>query len=121
MKITVTFKGLEHTPSLDERIREKSKKLDKYLDGNTNMKWFCYVEDQQQIAEITLLGPKFEFHARAHSDSLYKSLDLAVDKVEKQMKKQKDKWKNHIHNQQEEMEIMDPEQAWSSGNDRESA
>jgi putative sigma-54 modulation protein len=30
MDVSITFKHLEHTPALDERIREKSRKLEKY-------------------------------------------------------------------------------------------
>ncbi len=121
MKISITFKGLEHTASLDERIKEKSHKLEKYLDGNTILKWYCFVEDIKHVSEVTLFGPKIELHAKASSDNLYKSFDLVVAKLEKQLKKQKEKWKNHIHKDHEELEIMDPEQAWASGDGRKSA
>lgn len=96
MKIVSSFKNLEHTPSLDEKIEEKTTKLKKYMDGNFEVQWTCYVrEDGAHCADIKLLGPKFEYHAAANSDSLYKTLDLAVNKIEKQIHKKKDKWKNH--------------------------
>lgn len=98
MKIVSTFRHLEHTPALDQKIEEKSLKLKKYFDGNLEVFWTCSVrEDGAHLAEIKLLGPKFEFHASGNSDSLYKSLDLAISKVEKQVHKVKEKRRERIH------------------------
>lgn len=97
MKIVSSFKQLEHTPALDEKIQDKSQKLKKYFEGNFEVHWTCYVRDDgAQCADIKLLGPSFEYHAQAHSEKLYKTLDLAISKIEKQVQKKKDKWKNHI-------------------------
>lgn len=97
MKIVSSFKHLDHTPALDEKIESKSQKLKKYFDGNLEVHWTCYVRDDgAHCAEIKLLGPSFEYHAAAHSETLYKTLDMAVNKVEKQIHKKKDKWKKNI-------------------------
>ncbi len=113
MKITVSFQHLEHTPSLDERIQEKSQKLKKYMEGKIHIKWNCYVEDHLHFAEIELLGPKCSFHASAHSDSLYKSMDLVVAKLEKQLDKKHAKLKNKLHRSKgEKPVILDYESAW---------
>lgn len=97
MKIISSFKHLEHTEALDEKIESKSQKLKKFFEGNFEVHWTCYVrEDGQQCADVKILGPAFEYHAGAHADSLYKSLDLVIGKVERQVHKKKSKWKNHI-------------------------
>lgn len=97
MKIISSFKHLEHTAALDEKIQEKSQKLKKFFDGNFEVHWTCYVRDDgAHCADIKLLGPNFEYHGSAQSETLYKSLDLAVNKVEKQVFKKKDKWKKRI-------------------------
>ena len=99
MKIISTFKHLEHTPALDEKIEMKSQKLQKFFEGNFEVHWTCYVrEDNQHCADIKVIGPAFEYHAGAYSESLYKTLDLAINKIEKQIHKKKSKWKNHISN-----------------------
>ena len=98
MKIVSSFKHLEHTPALDAKIEEKSQKLKKFFDGNFEVHWTCYVRDDgAHCADIKLLGPSFEYHAAANSETLYKSLDQAVNKVEKQVAKKKDKWKKRIN------------------------
>ncbi|MFZ8932468.1 MAG: ribosome hibernation-promoting factor, HPF/YfiA family [Bacteriovoracaceae bacterium] len=113
MKITISFKQLDHTPSLDDMIRKKSEKIAKYLNGKTEVKWTCFVKNQVHFAEITLLGPDVYYNATASSDNLYKSLDLAVEKIEKQISKKKDKLKNKIHRRRESLQCLDPENAWT--------
>lgn len=97
MKLKISFKHLDHTPSLDERIKEKSQKLEKYFQGNTNVSWTCWVHGDHHWAEIKVHGPKFDFFAKASADNLYKSLDLCVDKMERQIEKQKDMMRNKLH------------------------
>ncbi len=113
MKVTISFQNIEHTPALDERIQEKSKKLLKWMDGKTHIKWNCFVKDNHHYAEVDCVGSKFEFHATARSDSLYKSIDMAIEKLEKQLSKKSTKLKNKIHrNRGQKLVILDPEAAW---------
>ncbi len=97
MKLKISFKHLKHTPALDERIKEKSEKLEKYFEGNTSVSWTCWVEGDNHWAEIKAHGPKFDLFAKACADNMYKSLDLCIEKMEKQYDKQKDLYKNKIH------------------------
>jgi len=117
MKVSVSFKNLEHTPSLDERINEKSYRIFKYLGGNISIKWTCHVSNNQHHAEVLVYGPRFEYHAEAACDSLYKSLDVAIERIEKQIHKRKDKWKNHIHQKRGQLVILDPQEAWGLHDD----
>lgn len=98
MKLTISFKHLEHTPSLDQRIQEKSEHFEKFFQGNTNVQWFCWVHNNVHWAEVKIHGPKFDFFAKASADNMYKSLDLVVDKIERQFEKQKGLRRNKIHN-----------------------
>ncbi len=97
MKLKISFKHLDHTPSLDQRIREKSEKFQKYFQGNTTIQWFCWVHNDEHWAEIKVHGPKFDFFAKACADNMYKSLDLVVEKMERQIEKQKDQKRNKLH------------------------
>ena len=105
MKLKISFKHLEHTPALDQRIKEKSEKFEKYFQGNTTVQWFCWVEDNKHWAEIKVHGPKFDFFAKACADNLYKSLDLVVDKMERQIEKQKARMQSHAHDTPKHREI----------------
>jgi putative sigma-54 modulation protein len=97
MKLKISFKHLEHTPALDERIQEKSERLEKYFQGNTSVHWICWVKGDEHWAELKVHGPKFDFFAKASADNMYKCLDLAVEKMERQIEKQKDVLRNKMH------------------------
>lgn len=98
MKIVSSFKNLEHTDSLDQKIHEKSQKLQKYFEGNFEVQWTCFVrEDGAHCADVKLIGPSFEYHASGHADSLYKTFDLVFSKLVRQVQKKKEKWKGHIN------------------------
>jgi len=105
MKLKISFKHLDHTPALDQRIKEKSEKFEKYFQGNTTIQWFCWVEDNKHWAEIKVHGPKFDFFAKASADNMYKSLDLVVDKMERQIEKQKEKMHAHTYDSPKQREI----------------
>lgn len=129
MKIVSSFKHLEHTPALDVKIQEKSQKLKKYLEGNFEVHWTCSIrEDGAHLAEIKLFGPGIDYHAAAHSDRLYKSLDLVIAKIERQVQKRKDKWKKRINQKHNEplkekvaKELENDEGYWDNREDNEIA
>lgn len=85
MKCTITFKNFDHTEALDEKIREKSEKLKKYFDGETSINWTCWVEKNNQVAEAQIKNKTANFVAKAESDSLYKTMDMVIDKLSNQI------------------------------------
>jgi putative sigma-54 modulation protein len=111
MKITTSFLHLEHTPALDHKIKETTEKLTKYFHDKGTIKWSCYVKNGEHFAEIYYHAPHCDYHAKAWSDNLYHSIDMAVEKIEKQAFKQKDKY-NKIHREKSEMIILEPADAW---------
>lgn len=117
MKLTISFQHLEHTPSLDERIEEKTSKLKRYLDDAFHAKWTCYVKDNFHCADVVILSRGQEYHATAKADSLYKTFDVILNKVEKQIVKKQGRLKNKLHRKKEETVILDYEQAWSEYED----
>jgi len=112
MKITTSFLHLEHTEALDEKILETTAKLQKFFKDKGSAKWSCYVKNGQHFAELFYYAPQCEYHAKAVSDNMYYSIDLALEKIEKQVTKKKDKY-NKIHRDHSEMIILDPESAWT--------
>lgn len=118
MKITTSFLHLEHTTALDEKIQEASLKLEKHFKDKGTIKWSCYVKNGVHFAEIHYRAPQCEYHATASSDIMYHSIDLAVEKIEKQAFKKKDKF-NKIHREHVDIVILDPESAWQDHADDE--
>lgn len=113
MRVTISFRNIRHTKSIDKKISEKSEKLAKFLEGKTIVKWACNFEDGHFYTEVSLIGPKFEYHAHSSSETLLTSLDQATHKITKQIQKRKEKLRNRIHQKNKDIVIMDVEQAWS--------
>lgn len=120
MKITVSFLHLEHTEALDERIKEKSTKLKKYFKDSGAMKWSCYVKNGEHYAEVSYQVNAGEYHAKAWSDNMYHTIDMVMDKIEKQVYKKKEKF-GKMHRENPEMIIVDPDMAWTDYNDEDVA
>lgn len=97
MKIKISFKHLDHTTTLDQKITEKSQKLKKYFEGNIDVHWICSVKEGKHHADVHVFGNHFEYFASSHEDTLYKCLDQAISKIGKQVVKKKTKWKDKIH------------------------
>lgn len=97
MKLKISFKHLDHTPALDERIREKSERFERYFEGTVSIHWVCWVKGDEHWAEMKLHGPKFDFFAKASADNMYKTLDLVVEKMERQLERQKDMMRDKLH------------------------
>lgn len=96
MKISSSFLHFEHTPALDEKINDASAKIARYFEDKGSVKWFCYVHNNVHFAEINYVAPHSEYHAKASSDNMYESIDLALMKIKKQAFKRKDKF-NKLH------------------------
>ncbi len=117
MNVTISFKHLEHTDAVDNKIREKSMHFEKYLEGVSHVKWICSLEDslpvKMHVAEVHVSASMCNFFAKAEAENLYKCLDAAADKMEKQLRRHKEKWHNRLH-EEHEVEILDPEKAWGA-------
>ncbi len=110
MKLKISYKHMKHSEAIDERIREKSEKFEKYYQGHISMQWVCWVQDNEHWTMCKLHGPKFDFYAKASADNMYKALDFAVEKLERQIDRQKEMGQARIHKSQHEnpkyMEMM---------------
>jgi putative sigma-54 modulation protein len=85
MNVNITFRHMDHTPALDQLIREKSEKFSRWLGPQAEVLWTCWAEGVQHFSEVSIhFGPK-DFFAKAHSDDLYKSIDLTVHKIQNQL------------------------------------
>jgi len=97
MKLTLFFKNIKHTPALDSRIEQKSGYLSKYFEGGFEVQWYCYAKTGVHIADVCVIASKHRYRASAKADNLYKCLDMVMDKVEKQLYRDKDKRSERTH------------------------
>lgn len=96
MQTTVTFKNIDSSDSLKSYVQKKLDRFDKMLDSPADAHVVLSVEKIRHIAEITLTCDKININAREESDHMYSSLDALMDILKAQIKKHKEKIKQHM-------------------------
>ena len=92
MKLNIRGDKLIVTDAIKAYIEEKVSKLDKYFDNNDiEAKIVVRVANNKEIIEVTIPTSKYTLRAEESSKDLYASIDLVVDKLERQIRKNKTK------------------------------
>ncbi|MEZ8005366.1 MAG: ribosome hibernation-promoting factor, HPF/YfiA family [Pseudomonadales bacterium] len=95
MQINVSGHHIEVTDSLRQYVETKLERLERHYDQITNVHVILRVEKQGQKAEATIRIQGGDIFAEAESDDLYAAIDMLVDKLDRQLIKQKEKMKDH--------------------------
>lgn len=89
MNIEITFRHMDHTESIDQRIREKLQKFArKHFSQNAMVNWTCLVEHGEHVASVNVKDKGHDFHVKASSDNMYKTIDQIINKLESQIESQ---------------------------------
>lgn len=93
MLIKVRGEKVKITPSIDSYIKEKLSKLDKYFENPENIgsNVLVRIRGIEQIVEVTIPIKNAVIRAEERSKDLYATIDLVVDKLERQIRKNKTK------------------------------
>ena len=97
MIVNMSFRHMDTTEALKNFTLEKTEKLQKYFDGKIHVVWNFSVEHQDHIAHVHLTGNQMDYFGEAITGDLYASIELAVAKIERQLKKRKEIVKNRLH------------------------
>jgi putative sigma-54 modulation protein len=105
MHLNITFRHLDASDSLKDYARERVEKVNKYLDRAGEAHVVLSLERHLHHADITLQSGAFVLRGKDKSEDMYGSIDMAVEKIERQLKRYKDKLKNHhgrkfVHHQE---------------------
>ncbi|CAN7692490.1 MULTISPECIES: ribosome hibernation-promoting factor, HPF/YfiA family [Pseudomonas] len=91
MQVNISGHQLEVTKPLREYVELKFKKLEGHFDKITNVQVTMCVEKLKQKIEATLHIPGNEVVANAEHTDMYAAIDALTDKLDKQLKKHKEK------------------------------
>ena len=95
MKTSVTFKNLDPSDHLKAYVGDKLNKFDKYLYSAAEANVVLAVEKHRHIAEISITGDRLTIHGKEETDDMYSAIDMVLDKLEAQIKKSKQKQREH--------------------------
>ena len=91
MQTSVTFKNLDSSENLRAYVSDKLDRFDKYLYNPAEANVVLSVEKFRHIAEINIAGDKLNIIGKEETNDMYSAIDMALDKLEKQIKKNKQK------------------------------
>lgn len=100
MKINIRGEKVTVTKAIKETVESKFAKLEKYfenpdaLTAHVNIK----INNLSQIIEVTIPTNRFTVRAEESHEDLYAAIDLVIDKLERQIRKNKSKIKNKYKN-----------------------
>lgn len=89
VNIQISGHNIELTDALKTYIHKKAEKLTHHFSNIIAMSVVLTVEREQQIAEANISVNHFQGHASAKSTDMYQSIDRMLEKLEKQLEKQK--------------------------------
>lgn len=100
MELNIRGDKVTVTKSIKDYIVDKMSRLDKYFEQNKNIKAtiIIRVKNDEQIIEVTVPTNKFTLRAEEKHTDLYAAIDLVVDKLERQIRKNKTKLNNKYKN-----------------------
>ena len=91
MRIIVSGKNMNVTDALRERVIKKLSKFEKFFGPGTEVHATLSVERNRQIIEVTIPFNGVILRAEEVTEDMYTSLDNVIEKLERQMRRQKTK------------------------------
>ena len=93
MKLTVTGRNIEITDGIRNHLNYKIDKTIADLGEAADVHVALSVEKHRHFAEVTVKTKGFTLHSQDETEDLYTSMDKALEKMEKQIRKNKEKAK----------------------------
>ncbi len=95
MQLNITGHHVDITESLQNYVESKLERLERHFDNVTNVHVILTVEKQRQKAEATIHLSGADVFADAVNNDMYASIDALIDKLDRQVKKHKEKMQDH--------------------------
>ena len=99
MQLNVTGHHVDVTDSLRDYVENKFEKLERHFDNVTNVHVVLSVEKVRHKAEATLHLAGGNLFADSESNDMYAAIDSLTDKLDRKVKKHKEKLTNHHRNE----------------------
>ncbi len=93
MNIEITGRHMEVTDSMKQHVEKTLEKVRGHFDKPMNVEVVLTIEKHRHVADITLNANGVRVHAEEESPDMYTSVDAAVEKIDRQVRKIKDRRK----------------------------
>ena len=112
MKVNIRGEKIKITAPIKEYIEKKITKLDKYLERAEEIEAYVLVKikGKEQVIEVTIPTKKYTLRAEESHSDLYAASDLVIDKLERQIRKNKTRLKDKYKNYEEDEFVLNFEE-----------
>ena len=100
MQFRVSFKHMKSSSALSDYAQQKIvQTIEKYSTKPIESHVTFSVEGREHIAHCNVIGGDgFSFQVDAHCEDMYGSIDILLDKLDVQLRRQKERLKKHKNN-----------------------
>ncbi len=95
MQINIDGHHVDLTDSMRDYINTKLERIERHFDQVVDVHVVLSVEKLRQKAEATVHVAGNNIHAHSENDDMYAAIDLLLDKLDRQIKKHKEKLTKH--------------------------
>lgn len=95
MQVSVTFRHMEPSSALKSYAQERITRLEKYVDRPMEGQVTLSVQKFRHIVEVVLNADGIRITGDESHEDMYAAIDLVVDKIERQVKKYRQKIRKH--------------------------
>ncbi|MBW1980409.1 MAG: ribosome-associated translation inhibitor RaiA [Deltaproteobacteria bacterium] len=95
MQVSVTFRKIDASETLRNYAEEKLYRIKKYVEDPIEAHVVLSVEKFRHVAEVTINANGIRIKGAQQTEDMYSAIDMAVDKLESQIKKYRERLKQH--------------------------
>ena len=109
MKVNIRGDKMVVTKAIKDTIEKKLERLDRYFEKDNDITAFVVVKAKnlEQSIEVTVPTSKFTLRAEEIHEDLYAAIDIIIDKLERQIRKNKTKLNNKYKNVEQIEVVLD--------------
>jgi len=102
MKCKIRGEKIKITSAIQDYVETKLSRLDKYFkNADVDASVLIRVKGKEQAIEVTIPYDKYTLRSEERRDDLYAAIDLVIDKLEGQIRKNKTKLKRQLKKSEE--------------------
>ncbi len=110
MEIIIHARHLDATEAIKNYVNKKASKLTKYSNKINKIQFTLKIEGTNHIVEAVCSAARATLVAETANSDMYAAIDLVMDKLEKQIIRQKEKLKQPRRSKKEEAPVEDEEE-----------
>ncbi len=95
MQISVSFRNVDPSDHLKGYAENRMARLKKYMDEPIEIYLVLSIQKFRHTADVTISANGMKIKAQEETGDLYSAIDMVLDKIEKQVKRHREKVKEH--------------------------